>query len=37
MIQPFNMYTIETGKLTLLSETAPLPGTPLALQFLTLY
>ncbi|CCW08620.1 DUF4183 domain-containing protein [Bacillus sp. GeD10] len=37
VIQPLNMYTVETGKLTLLSETSPLPGTPITLQFLTLY
>ncbi|MGQ7076441.1 DUF4183 domain-containing protein [Escherichia sp. SP-MK2] len=37
VIQPFNMYTVETGKLTLLSGTAPLLGTPITLQFLTLY
>ncbi|PEJ60500.1 MULTISPECIES: DUF4183 domain-containing protein [Bacillus cereus group] len=37
VIQPLNTYSVETGKLTLLSETAPIPGTPLTLQFLTLY
>lgn len=37
VIQPLDIYTVETGTLTLLSEISPLPGTPITLQFLTLY
>lgn len=36
VIQPLNTYQVESGKLTLLSET-PLAHTPITLQFIKLF
>ncbi|MEK4710797.1 DUF4183 domain-containing protein [Bacillus sp. FSL R10-2780] len=37
VIQPLNTYQVESGKLTLLSETPPLAHTPITLQFIKLF
>jgi len=37
VIQPLSTYTVETGKLILLSEEPPSLHTPITLQFITIY
>ncbi|WP_244305994.1 DUF4183 domain-containing protein [Bacillus cereus] len=37
VIQPLTMYTVEAGKLTLLSEQTPVLHSPITLQFITIY
>ena len=37
VIQPLTTYTIESGKLTLLSDEPPPVNSPITLQFITIY
>ncbi|PHG57701.1 hypothetical protein COI59_29365 [Bacillus toyonensis] len=37
VVQPFSTYTVEAGKLTLLSEDPPSLHAPITLQFITIY
>ncbi|MGR5993237.1 DUF4183 domain-containing protein [Bacillus cereus] len=37
VIQPLTTYTVETGKLTLLSKEPPTIHAPITLQFITIY